>query len=573
MTTILVIEDIDALREEIMETLTYEGFNVLGAENGLVGVHMAQTHLPNLIISDVAMPELDGYGALSILRQNPETGMIPFVFLTAKAEKADMRQAMQLGADDYLTKPFTSEELLGSIAARLRKYNAIKEHYQEESDQAAVKLENLSHYDEITQLPNRILFHSLLRDSILHSQLNHKQIALLLLEIDNFNIINNSLGYDIGDRVFKSLAERLRRHVAPSDVVARLRGDEFAIILADTISIDQVKQKVQKILDLLAKPFSLSDQNIFITTNIGITLYPHDQHEADELIKSADLAMYHAKAQGRNCYQFYSSQLNTQSSEYMALANSLHQAFDRHEFRIHYQPLLDLKTKQIVGAEALIRWQHPELGLVAPGKFIPIAEETGLIVRLGELVITSVCQQIQAWHQKEIPHGRIAINLSGQHFRLQDNLRQTVAKNLRDYHVAPHYLEIELTESEIMQNSDRTIQVLSELRKIGVQIAIDDFGTGYSSLSYLKHFPVDTLKIDRCFVQDVTTDRHDAAITIAMIELAHNLSLRVVAEGVETEEQLDFLTRNGCDRMQGYLFSRPVPPEEFENMLIEHKHL
>ncbi|MEE3716373.1 EAL domain-containing protein [Tumidithrix elongata RA019] len=573
MTTILVIEDVDALREEIMETLTYEGFNVLGAENGLVGVRMAQTHLPNLIISDVAMPELDGYGALSILRQNPETGMIPFIFLTAKAEKADMRQAMQLGADDYLTKPFTSEELLGSIAARLRKYDSIKEHYQEENEQATVKLAHLSHYDDLTQLPNRILFHSLLRESILHSQLNHKQIALLFLDIDNFNIINNTLGYDIGDQLFKAIAERLRRHVSPSDVVARLRGDEFAVIFVDPINAEQVKLKVQKILDLLSKSFSLCGQNIFITTSIGITLYPNDHHEADELIKNADLAMYHAKAQGRNSYQFYSSQLNTQSSEHMALANSLHQAFEQNEFRLHYQPLLDLKTKQIVGAEALIRWQHPKLGLVMPGKFIPIAEETGLILRLGEFVITSVCQQLQAWQQKGLPHGRIAINLSGQHFRLQDSLRHTIAKILRDYNISPIHLEVELTESEIMQNSDRTIQVLSELRNIGIHIAIDDFGTGYSSLSYLKHFPVDTLKIDRCFVQDVTTDRHDAAITIAMIDLAHNLSLNVIAEGVETEEQLAFLTQNGCDRMQGYLFSRPVPPEEFEKMVMGGKHL
>jgi diguanylate cyclase len=573
MTTILIVDDNNILREEIMETLTYEGFTVLGAENGLVGVNMAQTYLPDLIVSDVSMPELDGYGALRILRQNPTTSMIPFIFLTAKVEKADMRQAMQLGADDYLTKPFTTGELLDAIASCLRKYNAIKEHYQAESDRATVKLAYLSHYDDLTQLPNRISFHALLRQSILHAELNQTQIALLFIDIDNCNIVNNTLGYDLGDRLFKAIAERLRRYVAPSDVVARLRGDEFAIIFADMASPDQIKQKVQTILNLLAKPFSIQGHAIFITVSIGVTFYPHDHREADELIKNADLAMYHAKAQGRNSYQFYQPQLNAQSSEQMSLANSLHQAFERNEFLLHYQPLVDLKTKKIVAAEALIRWQHPELGLIMPNKFIPIAEETGLILRMGELVLSLVCQQIQIWQKMGLSHGRVAINFSGEHFRLQDNLRQSIAKVLREHNVAADRLEIELTESIIMQNSDQTIQVLSELQNIGIHISIDDFGTGYSSLSYLKHFPVNTLKIDRCFVQDVASDRHDAAITIAMIDLAHNLSLKVVAEGVETQAQLDFLTLNGCDIMQGYLFSRPVPAEAFEKMLVEDKHL
>jgi diguanylate cyclase len=573
MTTILIIEDSDMLREGIMDTLTYEGFNVIGAENGVAGVQIALANLPNLIISDVAMPEMDGYEVLNLLRQNPATSMIPFIFLTAKAGKSDMRQAMQLGADDYLTKPFTSEELLGAIASRLQKFKAIKEHFQDQNNQAVAKLAYLSHYDELTRLPNRISFHHLLQESVLHAHLHDQKIALLFLDIDNFNIVNNTLGHEVGDHLFKAITARLRRFIAPTDILARLKGDEFSIIFADITNPDQVEQRVLKILDLLGTTFSILGQSIFITVSIGITLYPDDHSNVDELIKNADLAMYYAKNQGRNSYNFYRPQLNAQSSEEIALTNGLDQAFELNQFRLHYQPLVDLNTQKIIGAEALIRWQHPDLGLVMPNKFIPIAEKTGQILRLGKLVLTLVCQQIQLWQQANLDHGRIAINFSGEHFRSQDHLRQEIVTVLREHNVSATKIAIELTESVIMQNSDRTIQVLSELRDIGIKISIDDFGTGYSSLSYLKHFPVDTLKIDRCFIQDVTTDRHDAAITIAMIDLAHNLSLQVIAEGVETQEQLDFLRTNGCDRIQGYLFSRAVPPETFEKMVRVGKHL
>ena len=573
MTTILVIEDVEALREEIMETLSYEGFDVLGAENGVVGVQIAKTYLPNLIICDIAMPELDGYGTLVALRQEPKTSMIPFIFLTAMTEKADMRQAMQLGADDYLTKPFTSAELLGAIASRLQKYNSVREHYYDEIKAVGERFEYLSHHDDLTQLPNRILFHESLSQAVLHAKINNKSLALLFLDMDNFNIINNTLGNDIGDQLFKAIAERLKRYAAPCDMVARIQGDEFALIISDVKDPISIKMETQKILDLLSRPYNLYGHEVFITSSIGITIFPDDHQDVEGLIKNAELAMYYAKNHGRNSYKLYSSDLNVQSSEYMALANSLHRAIDRNELRVFYQPLVDLQSGQIVGAEALARWQHPDLGIIMPSKFIPVAEQTGLILRLSEVILYSVCDQMRSWRDSGINYGFVAVNLSGQHFRPDNNLIELVSKVLQETGIDPEHLELELTESIIMQNAEFTIQVLSHLQALGVKIAIDDFGTGYSSLSYLKHFPVNTLKIDRCFIQDITTDRHDATISLAIIDLAHSLSLQVIAEGVETTEQIQFLKANNCDQVQGYFFSPPLPAPEFEKMLIDGKCL
>jgi diguanylate cyclase (GGDEF)-like protein len=573
MTTILVIEDVEALREEIMETLSYEGFDVLGAENGVVGVQIAKTYLPNLIICDIAMPELDGYGTLVALRQEPKTSMIPFIFLTAMTEKADMRQAMQLGADDYLTKPFTSAELLGAIASRLQKYNSVREHYYDEIKAVGERFEYLSHHDDLTQLPNRILFHESLSQAVLHAKINNKSLALLFLDMDNFNIINNTLGNDIGDQLFKAIAERLKRYAAPCDMVARIQGDEFALIISDVKDPISIKMETQKILDLLSRPYNLYGHEVFITSSIGITIFPDDHQDVEGLIKNAELAMYYAKNHGRNSYKLYSSDLNVQSSEYMALANSLHRAIDRNEIRVFYQPLVDLQSGQIVGAEALARWQHPDLGIIMPSKFIPVVEQTGLILRLSEVILYSVCDQMRSWRDSGINYGFVAVNLSGQHFRPDNNLIELVSKVLQETGIDPEHLELELTESIIMQNAEFTIQVLSHLQAIGVKIAIDDFGTGYSSLSYLKHFPVNTLKIDRCFIQDITTDRHDATISLAIIDLAHSLSLQVIAEGVETAEQIQFLKENNCDQVQGYFFSPPLPAPEFEKMLIDGKCL
>jgi diguanylate cyclase (GGDEF)-like protein len=569
MTKILIIEDMDSLREEIIETLTYEGFDVLGAENGAVGVRLALEHLPDLVVCDVMMPELNGYETLTTLRRESTTAAIPFIFLTAKADKVDMRQGMELGADDYLTKPFTVEELLGAIAARLKKQATLQEHINLEIKQTESRMDYFAKHDELTQLPNRVLFYDSLQQAILHAKLQRQSLALIFLDIDQFHIINNTLGHDIGDLLLQALAERLREKIPPHNLVARLRGDVFAIVLIN-IEETELKSIAQNIIDIVSIPYKIYGHEIFITSSLGITVYPHDHMEVDGLVKNADTAMYYAKETGRNSYKFYQSELNVRSAEFMALENNLRRALDRQEFRLFYQPQISLSTGKIVGVEVLLRWQHPELGLIAPSKFIRLAENTGLILRLSEWVIHAACAQYEAWETAGLKLNRMAVNLSGQYWR-QDNLVELLKSVLRDRNLPNHALELEITESIITKDIDLTLALLTELRHMGIRIAIDDFGTGFSSLSFLKSFPVDTIKIDRCFVRDVTTDRHDAAIAIAIIDLAHSLSLNTIAEGVETQAQLDFLIQNQCDQIQGFLFSPAIAVEQFEKMLAEDK--
>ncbi|WP_019500069.1 putative bifunctional diguanylate cyclase/phosphodiesterase [Pseudanabaena sp. PCC 6802] len=572
MTKILVIEDMESLREEMIEALSYEGFDVIGAENGVVGVRLALEHLPNLIVCDVMMPELDGYETLATLRREPSTATIPFIFLTAKADKADMRQGMELGADDYLTKPFTIEELLSAIAARLKKQATLQERVERELKQTESRMTYLAQHDDLTNLPNRLLFHDLLQQAVAQAATQRQNLVLGFLDIDQFHIINNTLGHDIGDLLLQALARRLQDKLPPPHLVARLRGDVFAIILVNLVNPEEaeLKNMAQNILDFVSLPYKIYGHEIFTTASLGLTVYPNDSLEVDGLIKNADTAMYYAKEAGRNSYKFYTSELNAKTAEVMALENSLRRALDRQEFRLFYQPQFSLATGKIVGAEALLRWQHPELGIIAPSKFIHLAENSGLILRLSEWVVHTACAQYAAWEASGVKLNRLAINISGQHYR-QGNLIDLLKEMLGKYNFQPQSLELEITERVITKDADVTLPVLSELRHMGLRIAIDDFGTGFSSLSYLRNFPVDTIKIDRCFVRDITTDKHDAAIAMAIIDLAHTLSLTTVAEGVETQGQLDFLKQNQCDRIQGVLFSHAVPAEQLERMLLEDK--
>jgi diguanylate cyclase (GGDEF)-like protein len=459
MTKILVVEDMDSLREEIIDTLAYEGFEVIGAENGAVGVELALKHLPSLIICDVMMPELNGYETLTTLRREPSTATIPFIFLTAKADKVDMRQGMQLGADDYLTKPFTIEELIGAIAARLKRQAILQNHFDQEIQQAESRMEYFARHDELTNLPNRVLFHNSLQQAVAHAKRQRQTLALIFLDIDQFHLINNTLGHDIGDMLLKALAERIQEMIPSRDMVARLRGDVFAIILVDVAEME-LKNIAQNIIHNLSLPYKIYGHEVFITCSLGITIYPNDHLEVDGLIKNADTAMYYAKETGRNDYKFYTSELNDRSAEFMALENSLRRGLERQEFRLFYQPQVDLPTGKIVGAEALLRWQHPELGIIAPSKFMRIAENTGLILRLSEWVIHTACAQYAAWQEAGVKLNRISINLSGQHLR-QDSLIEILKTVLSDYGLQHHNLELDISESNITNNVGAMLPLLS----------------------------------------------------------------------------------------------------------------
>ena len=430
------------------------------------------------------------------------------------------------------------------------------------------KLDHLAHHDPLTGLPNRLLLNARMEHSLTRARRNNSLLAVLFLDLDRFKNINDTLGHPIGDLLLQEVAHRLTGCVREEDTVTRLGGDEFTLLLEDLHDSRFASDVAQKILVALADRFILQGHEVFITCSIGISLFPSDGDNVTALLKNADSALYRAKEQGRNNYQYYTEELTTRAMERLSMENGLRHALERNELVLHYQPQVDLYSGSIIGMEALLRWQHPERGLIAPGDFIPLAEETGLIIPIGEWVLRTACARLQAWFDEGLPKVRMAVNLSSRQFN-QKNLAEVVASALRDTGLDPNCLELELTERLIMEDAEAAIVVLHEIKALGVQFSIDDFGTGYSSLSYLKRFPIDRIKIDQSFVRNITTDPKDAAVSQAIISLSHSLNLKTVAEGVETIEQQEFLRSRQCDEIQGFHFSRPVPEDEMEQLLKE----
>jgi diguanylate cyclase (GGDEF)-like protein/PAS domain S-box-containing protein len=430
----------------------------------------------------------------------------------------------------------------------------------------------LAHYDSLTRLPNRSLFYDRLAHGIAQARRNGWTLAVLFIDVDRFKHVNDTFGHTAGDQLLKQVSERLSGCIRSDDTVGRLSGDEFAIVLSRLTAPEDAATVAQKIVDELNLPFQLEGAELYVTASIGITVYPNDSEDQDALIRNADVAMYRAKERGRNNYQFYTAELTRRTREMLNMESELRRALERDEFVMHYQPKVSLATGQITGVEALLRWRHPERGLVPPGDFIPLLEETGLIVQAGEWVLKAVCEQIKTWERAGIEPLPVAVNLSARQF-LAPDLAGSIRRVLEAHEVKPELLEVEITESAIMTNADEAIRTLETLEALGVKTSVDDFGTGYSSLSYLKRFPLHALKIDRSFVRDITSDPDDATITQAVISMAHSLKLKVVAEGVETAAQLEFLERYGCDEVQGYLYSKPIPGEECGIMIADDARL
>jgi diguanylate cyclase (GGDEF)-like protein/PAS domain S-box-containing protein len=434
------------------------------------------------------------------------------------------------------------------------------------------RLNYLAQYDSLTDLPNRGLFQDRLEHGLAQAKRNGCSAAVLFIDLDRFKIVNDTLGHGIGDKLLLQVAARLSGCTRTGDTVGRFGGDEFGVILLDLVKPEAAAVVAQKINDALARPFDLDGHRTFISASIGITLYPADATDPATLNMNADAAMYRAKEAGRNTYRFFTREMNERAMQRMQMEASMRRALERGEFLLHYQPKVDLASGAICGMEALLRWAHPKKGLVSPAEFVPVLEETGLIVPAGEWVTREACRQIAAWQQAGLEAPHVAVNLSARQFR-QKNLEEMVRAILAETGVAPALLQFEITESLLMNDPDGAVRTLLALRNAGVLLSVDDFGTGYSSLAYLKHFPLDALKIDRAFISDIVTNPGDASITLAVISLAHSLKLKVVAEGVETEAQLDLLTRYACDQMQGYYFSRPVAAAEMGAMLREGRRL
>jgi diguanylate cyclase (GGDEF)-like protein len=557
MHNVLLIEDNpgDArLIEEMIREDPAAPFRLHRAERLSRGLELLAGGETGLILLDLSLP--DSMGLETFARVYAHSPTVPIIVLTGNDDQTVALSAVKGGAQDYLVKGRLDRELL----LRAMHYSIERKRYQ-------VQLEHQANYDALTGLPNRNLLHDRLHQAV-YAQRDKRSIAVVFMDLDHFKFVNDSLGHSTGDRLLKTMAERLRTGLREGDTVGRVGGDEFVLILNDQSNEEIIYRAMQRIIGRMSEPVTIDGKELYVTCSAGISIYPQDGRDVDTLLKNADAAMYRAKEHGRSNFQFYTSEMNERVNERLALEAALRRALERNELALHYQPIVTLKSGEIVGAEALVRWMHPEWGLVRPARFIPLAEETGLIVTIGEWVLREACRQTRAWIDAGLEPGKVSVNLSVRQFR-QEGLVRTVSRILEDTRLDPSKLDMELTESMVMHNVDAAIAILQGLKQLGVGLSLDDFGTGYSSLSYLKDLPIDTLKIDRSFVRDIGAgeDADDGVLAQAIISLGHALQLKVVAEGVETDAQMRFLRRNGCDEVQGFFYGEPVSPDAHARLL------
>lgn len=556
---ILIAEDEPSLRENLQWMLELEGYEVIAARDGREALGLAHSHKPDLVLTDVMMPELDGFGLVKALRENPHTATLPIIMLTARADRSDTRTGMNLGADDYLTKPCRRDELLEAVRARLERsriQQLAAQRMQQEVRQAM-------QIDTLTALPGRDLFEQQLENALNASA----TVSLLCLGLDGFSKINESLGTGVGDLVLREVGKRLQQcalqgdHVRPFDSVGRLGGDQFAVCLADLPDAAALASGAASLLRALSQPYHVSGHTLFLTASMGASTYPEQADSVHALLLNAESALHHAKPDGPGSYVYFDAAMNRRVARSLLIHNELHRALKAGDLQVFYQPQVRIGTGELVGFEALLRWQHATMGWVSPAEFIPVAEQSGIIVQIGEWVMHSAARQAAQWLARGHQNFRMAVNISVRQF-VGHNLPQLVQTVLRETGLPPHMLELEVTESLALHSVASTLAILHDCKALGVKLAMDDFGTGYSSLAYLKRYPLDTLKIDQAFVRNIPQDPGDVAITRAIVAMAHSFGMSVIAEGVETTEQLEFLRSLGCEDMQGYLFSKPVPPEQ-----------
>lgn len=550
-----------------------------------------------LILMDVQMPGMNGFETVSLIKGSKNYQDIPIIFMTAISKEGTyVETGYDKGAVDYLFKPVNPHTLYCKIKVFIELYLYRKElenknreleilskelaetskgrlRLNEKLEQTNVELEaarkierHLAYHDNLTQLANRQLFYDRLNHAVKHTNRHRYILALIFLDLDGFKQINDRFGHEVGDLLLQEAAQRLLGCVRESDTVARWGGDEFTIILERINQKFDAEIVAEKIIGEVTKPFLLNEHKLTVSVSIGISYHTEKGCKAEDLVKQADAAMYRVKNNGKNSYQSYDKSMLSEELERKELEGELKKAINNDQLVLHYQPQLNLETNEIVGLEALVRWQHPEHGLVPPGEFIPIAEESGLIIPLGEWVLRAACAQNMTWQKMGFPPIRIAVNLSARQFRVT-KLIDTVTEILEESGISSEYLVLEITESSAMENVEKTMQTLRDLKAMGIMVALDDFGTGYASLNYLKRFPIDILKVDRSFINGLRIDNDDWAIICAIVTMAHSLEVTVLAEGIEKQEQFKYLNTLDCDEGQGFYFSRPVPAGSIVEML------
>ncbi|MGD1907541.1 MAG: putative bifunctional diguanylate cyclase/phosphodiesterase [Leptolyngbyaceae cyanobacterium] len=566
MYKLLVIESDGEIRNHRVSLLKKNSFEVIVAATIADGLALAQQKSPDLILAALDLTGSSNYQLLQAVLTKAELTAIPVIVITQNRARDYQRQCITLGADDCLVMPFSDDALMGAIAIRLRKQDALTQRYNTLMRHTAERLNRLSHYDSLTDLPNHHLLQQRLMLAINRASVGNQRVALLLLSLDRLRQINNTLGFPAGDTLLRAAARRLTGILPPSTAVARLTGNQFAIVLPAPKHREDVAAITEEVIDSLSRSFSLPGHAVFMTTSVGIALFPDDTQDISTLLRQADAALDWAKGQKSNSYRFYHSDMPVVSGDELQLETWLRYAVERQEFEVRYQPKQSLKTGRIEGAEALIRWHHADHGYVSPARFIPLAEETGLITPIGEWMLRTVCTQVAQWLAQGLPPVKIAVNLSSVQLN-QSQLCDVLKQILSDTGLPTQYLELEVTETALMQDITQALGLLHQLKDLGVGLAIDDFGTGYASLGYLRELPIDILKIDTCFVRGADRDPKNQAILQRIIGLAHDLNLLVVAEGVETHAELELLRSYRCDLVQGYLVGAPMAAAELEAVI------
>jgi diguanylate cyclase (GGDEF)-like protein len=555
MKTVLVLEPDRAVRETILSVLAQQKLQAVVVPDSTTALRQVRVQAPEVIIAAMQLPQADAGKLLQQVRQDPQLASTVFIFLIHRASRQAIRTSLNLGADDCLAKPLAPRELEQAIAACLERKARMLQPYEQQVQRNQLVLERLAYWDEVTGLPNRRRFTQQVQAVITHARQVQQSVAMFWLNVDQLHAITVTFGQEMGAALLQAFSHRLKQ--VDARAIARLGGAEFGLVFADVWQHQQVAHMAQRLMDVVTEPYTLNGHEVRIQVSIGVASYPQHGNTPDMLLMQANTAMRWCQQQGQSGYRFYNPTMTTIETERHLIATDLGRAIERQELEVHYQPQINLQTGQMIGVEALIRWRHPQRGMISPATFVPIAEELGLIVSIGEWVLRTACYEVQNLQRQMRRPIKLSVNLSMRQLQ-QSSFLEMVEQILQETQINPAYLQLELTETCLMQQVNATIYTLQQLKQLGLGISIDDFGTGYSSLTYLSKLPIDALKIDHTFVSQLTVDRNAAVISNTIINMAHRLNLDVVAEGVETQGQLMFLHRLGCHAVQGFLYSPPL---------------